>query len=82
LGPKACLSTSPLILPLKQRTPRPSREPATNYAAAFGTWSMTSGTSPLIARPSASVAWLWRHQWEVNVFNSFLTPYSHLDLCP
>jgi hypothetical protein len=24
-------------------------------------WSMTSGTSPLVARPNASVAWLWRH---------------------
>jgi hypothetical protein len=55
------LSTSPLILPLKQRMPRPSRGPAINYATAFGTWSMTSGTSPLVARPSASVAWLWRH---------------------
>jgi hypothetical protein len=46
---------------LKQRMPRPSREPAINYAAAFGTWSMTSGTSQLVARLSASVAWLWRH---------------------
>jgi hypothetical protein len=46
---------------LKQRTPRPSRGPAINCAAASGTWSMTSGTSPLVARPSASVAWLWRH---------------------
>jgi hypothetical protein len=26
--------------------------------AAFGIWSMISGTSPLIARPNASVAWL------------------------
>jgi hypothetical protein len=39
----------------------PSRESVINCAAAFGTWSMTSGTSPLIARPNASVAWLWRH---------------------
>jgi hypothetical protein len=46
---------------LKQRTPRLNREPAINCAAAFGTWSMTSGTSPLVAGPSASVAWLWRH---------------------
>jgi hypothetical protein len=30
---------------LKQRTPRPNREPAINCAAAFGTWSMTSWTS-------------------------------------
>jgi hypothetical protein len=41
--------------------PRSSRGLAINCAAAFGTWSMTSGTSPLVARPSASVAWLWRH---------------------
>jgi hypothetical protein len=46
---------------LKQRMQRPSREPAINCVAAFGTWSMTSGTSQLVARPSASVAWLWRH---------------------
>jgi hypothetical protein len=46
---------------LKQRMPRPSRKPAINCAAAFGTWSTTSETSPLVARPSASVAWLWRH---------------------
>jgi hypothetical protein len=37
---------------------RLSRKIAINYAAAFGTWSMTSGTSQLVARPSASVAWL------------------------
>jgi hypothetical protein len=67
---------------LKQRMPRLNREPAINCVAAFGTWSMTSGTSPLVARPSASVAWLWRHWWEVNVSNSFLTLCSHLDLCP
>jgi hypothetical protein len=41
--------------------PRLNIEPTINCAAAFGTWSMTSGTSPLIARPSASVAWLWRY---------------------
>jgi hypothetical protein len=46
---------------LKQRMPRSSREPAINCAAAFGAWSMTSGTSQLVVRPSASVAWLWRH---------------------
>jgi hypothetical protein len=46
---------------LRQRMPRQSREPAINCAATFGTWSMTSGTSPLVARPNASVAWLWRH---------------------
>jgi hypothetical protein len=46
---------------LKQRMQRLSREPAINCAATFGTWSMTSGTSPLVARPSASVAWPWRH---------------------
>jgi hypothetical protein len=61
LGPKTCLSTSPLILPSKQRTPHPSRGSTINYAAAFGTWSMTSGTSPLVARLNANVAWLWRH---------------------
>jgi hypothetical protein len=33
----------------------------TSYAAAFGTWSMTSGTSLLAAGPNANVAWLWRH---------------------
>jgi hypothetical protein len=58
LGPKTCLSTSPLILPSKQRMPRLNREPAINCAAAFGTWSTTSGISPLVARPSVSVAWL------------------------
>jgi hypothetical protein len=41
--------------------PRLSREPAINCAASSGTWSMISGTSQLVARPSASVAWLWRH---------------------
>jgi hypothetical protein len=41
--------------------PRLNREPAINCTTAFGTWSMTTGTSPLVARPSASVAWLWRH---------------------
>jgi hypothetical protein len=41
--------------------PRPSRGLAINCAAAFGIWSMTSGISQLIARPSAGVAWLWRH---------------------
>jgi hypothetical protein len=46
---------------LKQRMLRPSRESAISCAAAFGTWSTTSGTSPLVARPNASVAWLWRH---------------------
>jgi hypothetical protein len=57
LGPKTCLSTSPLIPLLKQRMLRPSRESAINCAAAFGTWSTTFGTSPLVARPNASVAW-------------------------
>jgi hypothetical protein len=61
LGPKQRLNTSPLTLPSKQRTPRPSKGSTINYAAAFGTWSMTFGTSPLVARPNASVAWLWRH---------------------
>jgi hypothetical protein len=61
LGPKTCPSTSPLIPLLKQRMPHPSRESAINCAVAFGTWSTTSGTSPLVARPSASVVWLWRH---------------------
>jgi hypothetical protein len=46
---------------LKQRMLHPSRESAISCAAAFGTWSTTSGTSPLVARPNASVAWLWRH---------------------
>jgi hypothetical protein len=55
------LSTSPPIPPLKQRRPRLNRGPAINCAAAFGTWSTVSGTSPLVARPNASVAWLWRH---------------------
>jgi hypothetical protein len=41
--------------------PRLSRGPAINCAAAFGTWSTASGTSPPIAKPNASVAWLWRH---------------------
>jgi hypothetical protein len=41
--------------------PRLNRDPTIDYAAAFGTWSTTSGTSPLAARLSASVAWLWRH---------------------
>jgi hypothetical protein len=27
----------------------------------FGTWSTASGTSPPVAKPNASVAWLWRH---------------------
>jgi hypothetical protein len=56
-----CPSTSPPIPPSKQRTLRLNRGPAINCAAAFGTWSTTSGTSPPVARPSASVAWLWRH---------------------
>jgi hypothetical protein len=46
---------------LKQRMLRPSRKSAINCATAFGTWSMTSGTSPPVARPNASVAWLSRH---------------------
>jgi hypothetical protein len=29
--------------------------------AAFGIWSTASGTSPPVAKPSASVAWLWKH---------------------
>jgi hypothetical protein len=55
LGPKQRLNTSPLTLPPKQRMPRPSRGSTINYAAAFGIWSMTSGTSPLVARPNASL---------------------------
>jgi hypothetical protein len=27
----------------------------------FGTWSTASGISPLVVKPNASVAWLWRH---------------------
>jgi hypothetical protein len=38
----------------------PEQRINTSYAAAFGIWSMTSGTSPLAARPNANVAWLWR----------------------
>jgi hypothetical protein len=34
---------------------------AINCAASFGTWSTASGTSPPVAKPSASVAWPWRH---------------------
>ena len=60
LGPKKRLSTSPLTPPSKQRTPRQNRGSTTSYAAAFGIWSMTSGTSPLAARPNANVAWPWR----------------------
>jgi hypothetical protein len=41
--------------------PRLNRGLAISCAAAFGTWSMASGTSPLVAKPNASVAWLWRH---------------------
>jgi hypothetical protein len=44
--------------PSKQRTPRLNSGPAINCAAAFGTWSTASGTSLLVARPNASVAWL------------------------
>jgi hypothetical protein len=56
-----CLSTSPPIPPSKQRTLRLNRGPAINCAAAFGTWSTALGTSPLVAKPNASAAWLWRH---------------------
>jgi hypothetical protein len=56
-----CLSISPPIPPSKQRMPRLSRGPAINYAASFGTWSTASETSPPVAKPNASVAWLWRH---------------------
>jgi hypothetical protein len=38
--------------------PYTSRGSTTNCAAAFGTWSMTYGTSPFAARPNANVAWL------------------------
>jgi hypothetical protein len=41
--------------------PRLNRGPTINCAIAFGTWSMASGTSPLVAKPNASAAWLWRH---------------------
>jgi hypothetical protein len=58
LGPKTCLNTSLLILPLKERTPRQSKRSTTSYAAAFGIWSITSGISPLVARPNVSVAWI------------------------
>jgi hypothetical protein len=61
LGLKKRLNTSPLTPPLKRRTPRQSRGPTTSYAAVYGTWSMTSGTSLLAARPNVIVAWLWRH---------------------
>jgi hypothetical protein len=40
--------------------PCPSRGSTINCAAAFDTWSMTSGTSLLVARPNASVALSWR----------------------
>jgi hypothetical protein len=56
-----CLSTSPLIPPSKQRTPRLNRGPAINCAAAFGTWSTALGTSPLVAKPNANAVWPWRH---------------------
>jgi hypothetical protein len=36
--------------------PCPSRGSTINCAVAFGTWSMISGISPLVARPNASVA--------------------------
>jgi hypothetical protein len=36
--------------------PCPNRRSTINYAAAFGIWSMASGTSPLVARLNASVA--------------------------
>jgi hypothetical protein len=61
LGETKRLNTSPLTPPSKQRTPRPSRRSTTSYTTASGIWSMTSRTSPLAARPNASVAWLWRH---------------------
>jgi hypothetical protein len=41
--------------------PHLNKELAINCAASFGAWSMTSGISPLVARPSASVSWLWRN---------------------
>jgi hypothetical protein len=41
--------------------PRLNRGPAISCAAASGTWSTASGTCPPVAKPSASVAWLWRH---------------------
>jgi hypothetical protein len=56
LGPKQRLNTSPLTPPSKQRMPCPSRGSIINCVAAFGTWSMISGISPLVARPNASVA--------------------------
>jgi hypothetical protein len=40
---------------LEQRTSHQLRR------RVFGTWSTASGTSPLVARPNTSVAWLWRH---------------------
>jgi hypothetical protein len=61
LGPKQRLNTSPLTPPSKQRMPCPSRGSTINCASALGTWSLTSGTSLLVARPNASVAWSWRH---------------------
>jgi hypothetical protein len=27
----------------------------------FGIWSTASGTSPPVAKPSASAAWPWKH---------------------
>jgi hypothetical protein len=60
LGPKKRLSTSPLTLPSKQRTPRHNRGSTTSYATAFDIWSMIFETSPLAARPNANVTWPWR----------------------
>jgi hypothetical protein len=54
------LSTSPPTPPLKQRMPRLSRGPFISCAAVPGTWSVTSGTCPSVAKPSASVAWRWK----------------------
>jgi hypothetical protein len=41
--------------------PRLNRGPTISCAAASGTWSTASGTCPPVAKPSVSVAWLWRH---------------------
>jgi hypothetical protein len=60
LGPKKCLSTSPLTPPSKHKMPRQNRGSTTSYAAAFGIWSMISETSPLAARSNANAAWPWR----------------------
>jgi hypothetical protein len=50
-----------LIPPSRQRRPRLNRRPTISCAAVFGIWSTVSGTLPPVAKPSASVAWPWKH---------------------